>query len=961
MGNKVPNQENINNDINYDTQYKEKQREYFLNLAVNQITENETKTVSQIKPFSEIVEVKPKVEQNIEINNKPAIQQNPNTNKEIDIEHVTIEKIFRITLDKTKSDKASYIESYANCLLDSGKDLKFRVSDLDNLLITLIELEKKSILNFFMTSYHRGYELIENKYKQLLASKFGDTLKLIASYFSMIITSPENFELVLNYDDIFQSFSKYIDETTCEDEVFSLLDNLYLANEDFKENIISCFYYIINKFNQNNVKNFVDSKGSFFKTDLIKKNLQFISTWLSKGTPYFKKNVCITSHKSFLPSIHNQTSSGIGKSTILGLYFSLNIMETEFDDVKKYLSAITVNEAKAQINSVSERINLYTTQLGNLCKYLIDQKEFTSYMLLLIKINKDKLKTHSMAQMNSDGFLMNVVTSLINVFLSDFNCSSMERVITIDPKIFLSNELNDLERIEHDFAKVLTSEQEFTNKSVHEYNSYSKSFLFGHILLELALESFSKQNRQLLQQAQLLSGNPNNPEFRKLVTNLNMIYSIFKCPKFTAKLFSFLEVSIYLCFTRNNSKYSIESYLEKGESEFKTFHDDFIYYIQDESNLDISSMPVSIFKNISKVVKFLREVNPDVFSKYMETSKLLVYFSLIYSSKTKIIKNPYLRADALDIVEYLFINQEGNKKTNSLIKIFNDSLIRENFLYSLVRVFIDSERLGGSNQFYEKFGVRHKILLLIDSIKNQISIDDQLLFYAVKYKDDCILFVNFLINDLTFLADETIEKLKEIKNYQSIKADKLTFDSLNEEDKQRLEEKYNDNSQRCKNFIPLFNSSLQFMITISNTCQNLILEYKLGQRLANLINYLLQMFASKSSSALKIDNFSEFKFNPKEILNYIITIYAAFVNHKDFLNYIVSDERSFDIQNFLRANSLRTKIKVPFNVGEAFVIIVKELTSMKDSLGSKYVDFDDAPDEFLDPITAATFRIIKSM
>lgn len=552
---------------------------------------------------------------------------------------------------------------------------------------------------------------------------------------------------------------------------------------------------------------------------------------------------------------------------------------------------------------------------------------------------------HSVNPMNSDAFLINIVTTLINSFLEDFECSSLEKTIVIDTKVFTCEELAKIEKVD---STVIKSEAK-----LKQFNMYTKSFLFAHLFFGHAIESLSNLNRNLLQQAQTLSGNPTSPDFKKAVAQLNSIYGIFKCPKFIHKIMNFLEVTVYLLFTRNNSKYTIDRYRESGIDYFKDFYSDFTYFIKDEESADINAMPVLIFKNIAKFVKFMKEVNPDIFNKYVDISKSFIHFSLIYSSKTKIIKHPYLRAEALDIVEYLFFNQNNPKaQPNKLIQIFNDQLIKENFLYSLIRVFIDSERLGGSNQFYEKFSVRYKILLLVESIKSQISIDDQLIFYAVKFKDDCIVFINFLMNDLTFLAEETIEKLKAIKAYQDQKADKIGYELNSQEDKARLEELFNDNSKRCKQFIPLFNSSLQFMINISNTCQSLILEYKLGQRLANLMNYLLQMFASKNSDNLKIQNFTEYKFSPKEILKYIITVYSNFVGYNEFLNNIVQDERCFKIDNFIRASNLRTKLSVPFNVGENYVKLVGILSQKNESASSNIIDYSDAPEEFLDVITA---------
>jgi ubiquitin conjugation factor E4 B len=601
-----------------------------------------------------------------------------------------------------------------------------------------------------------------------------------------------------------------------------------------------------------------------------------------------------------------------------------------------------------QISTVSEKIYTYTNSLANIIFYLLNSNEGTTYFINLCQINKDKLKMNPPIHLvNSDGFIINAFQVLLNCYFNTQTEYALEKVIFIEPDFFKIKELNCFEKINRE-SKVeeLDVYGEYTN-----FLNETKAFYFAHILLRQALEGINKRNQHYIQQAQALSINPTSKEFKMVVTQLNSIYSIFKCNKFCSKLIQFLEITAYLCFTRNNQKYSWKMFQTKGKEHFSDFLSDFYYYIEDEESDAFNTIPELVVTNIAKTVKFLRESNPDIFSKNINTTKALVFFSLVFSSKTNIIKNPYIRAEALDIVEYLFI-QQGKKEPNKLIQIFNDKLVREIFIYSLVRVFIDSERLGGSNQFYEKFNVRYKILLLIDSVKSQITIDDQLVFYAKNFKEDCILLVNYLINDLTYMGDETIERLKSIKIYEDLKADKATYDALSEEDKKQKEEKFQEDSSRCKNTIPFFKSYLQFMISISNTCQALILEYKLGQKTANLLNYLLNIFASKTGNMLRVSKLQEYKFEPKEFLSSIIQIYTAFINYKEFWTNIISDDRSFKMENFNRALNLRSKIRLDFQTGEDFVKLVNGLASIKENVTANIIDYEDAPDEFLDPITA---------
>lgn len=117
-----------------------------------------------------------------------------------------------------------------------------------------------------------------------------------------------------------------------------------------------------------------------------------------------------------------------------------------------------------------------------------------------------------------------------------------------------------------------------------------------------------------------------------------------------------------------------------------------------------------------------------------------------------------------------------------------------------MRVFIDAERLGTANQFYEKFSIRNKIFSLIENImKTHHNIyTEKIVEFANNYKFDATKMVNLLMNDLTFLIDECIERLMEIKRYQDLKDDTEKFNAMDEETKQLENEKFNENDRRVK-------------------------------------------------------------------------------------------------------------------------------------------------------------------
>jgi ubiquitin conjugation factor E4 B len=97
----------------------------------------------------------------------------------------------------------------------------------------------------------------------------------------------------------------------------------------------------------------------------------------------------------------------------------------------------------------------------------------------------------------------------------------------------------------------------------------------------------------------------------------------------------------------------------------------------------------------------------------------------------------------------------------------------------------------------------------------------------------------------------------------------------------------------------------------------------------------------------------EYGFDPKFILTSLINIYVYFIDYKEFLEFIVKDERSFKPENFDKVISLKEdeKISIDYEVFDKFLLLVKDLKWLSKEIKANEINYDDAPEEFMDPIT----------
>ena len=312
--------------------------------------------------------------------------------------------------------------------------------------------------------------------------------------------------------------------------------------------------------------------------------------------------------------------------------------------------------------------------------------------------------------------------------------------------------------------------------------------------------------------------------------------------------------------------------------------------------------------------------------------------------------------EIFDIMIFIFSNYELQDHTKKLFSLLNEGFIKKSLMVSILKVFVDAERLGTSNQFYEKFVVRAKILILIQNINKGFGrlFEDNIKLYIEKYPEEGKKLVNNLLNDLIYLNDECIDNLKVIKAYQDLISDKERYDKLSYENKKFEENKFKDKDRMVRVQIKLFNNSFKFLLTLCNHIQNFFIENNFITNLAGFLNYSLKIFGSPLDTTLKLKNINEYNFNPNSILGILLSIYSAFYEKKEFIKAVIKDERSYNFTNFDRAKNLAANNKNITMTDDEFnkyVIFVDTLRKEEKIIKSEEINYDDAPQEFFDGLT----------
>ena len=988
------NEEKINN-INKDSDSNKN-----INIELNEIVEN---TDNKEEAKNDEIPEENKITDNEEINQNNVMEQNNNeespqtvennekqkdekqdeeapkpVKKNIDLENKTIEKVFHITLSEENPKQYLFLELFLAKLLSIGQNPSFKLENLDDIILTVINEPsiKSNLLNYLLECFHRAYEIIENRYKDTLDPKFVEIHLSIATYFGQVVSSPESFDLNITKKQISEIIKNYYLKTS-EEEFLCLFKDITINCGDDLDSLSLVLHYLFEIMHMENL-----DKQTFFKGKEIKKNLNLLLKILQE---YPKVRKVFLNDVLYNPQ--NINGRLIQALSFYGPYLSDSPLNAPPEQTRSAFKQFTNDsELKSYIN----KLNNVIETLAEVLKILeeCDDEKSINYFYSVINKNLDWQKTiKNFMNLSSISFLLNILYLCLTLFFyechkyksEDSNSKNKEYKIKSIKHINTKFCLNDQNILFSKFnviysmiCKDYIEANKFKSESV-KYNLITKLFFICHSLMGYVLPTLMKLYMDAGKAASTAFSTLgfNNPKTKESIITLKLYDVYVKNDKFVKSILEFNEITSFFLITLNNSKYAHNDELTNGvqketntikeeEDEYTVFKSDYYEYMDDKSNVVISSLPEYLLLNMVNSCVFFRQAYTDLYFRDSELVKNLVIFGLIYSSHINIIHNQHLRSQIFDILLYSFHLEEKEKNDNRLFmvhqKLLKDEFIKENLILSIMRVFIDAERLGTSNQFYERFNVRNKVLQFVNEVfkKNQEILIEDIINYANHHSDDATQMLTLLMGDVTYLIDEVIQRLIDIRNYQELKDNSELWNAKTTEQKTQEDNKFAENDRMLKAECRLLNHSLGFMTIICSCLQKYFIKEEKAERLANLLNYCLDEFTAKSSQ-LKIKNKKDYEFKPSYIMESIIKIFSYFVDYEEFIEFVVSDERSYKYENFTKAIKLKNdlnKVKVDMETSEKFDnLVYNKLNKAKELVEQKTINYDDAPEEFIDPLT----------
>ncbi|CAK9439114.1 uncharacterized protein LODBEIA_P33380 [Lodderomyces beijingensis] len=332
---------------------------------------------------------------------------------------------------------------------------------------------------------------------------------------------------------------------------------------------------------------------------------------------------------------------------------------------------------------------------------------------------------------------------------------------------------------------------------------------------------------------------------------------------------------------------------------------------------------------------------------------LFVEFATILLRCPELIGNPHMKAN---LVEILFIGSlpgpSGQEGFNAPI-FRSDHLVLNNLLYSLLDFYVMVEKTGASSQFYDKFNSRYYVTVILEELWKTPRYRNQLRDYSENNVEFFIRFIARMLNDTTYLLDESFNLLNSIHDYQVEIKRRLAGDPENEElgSTEELNGNLESAEKRAKSLMSLSNKTIELFKLFTREVPKGFVLPEIVDRLAGMLDYNLSILVGPKCSNLKVEAPEKYNFEPKKVLSDICEVYVNLASQSRFVIAVSRDGRSFDVNYFRKAeNILTTRTFTDNKIINQLRIFSQKAEENRKAEEDEELELGEVPDEFLDPL-----------
>lgn len=704
----------------------------------------------------------------------------------------------------------------------------------------------------------------------------------------------------------------------------------------------------------------------------------------------------VAQHFHEIDGFHPEGLKGIEfeKKTILGRILRLSPMLPEIAEFN-YPEGLT----KAQIHKTHESIqtehSILVGRLFNLCDRLVRaggeaRQQFLEWLADVVNNNHLRRGEHARPEkLASDGFMLNLTLILDRFsqpFLATVNLSKLDKI--------------DGTYLNHREKLIDLSEETKLNSTIQEYNEYydedklvdtplnfiSECFFLLLTYLQYGLggiymsasryTNYIKQMNEQLNKFQEMmqqqgGGGGNNPMMKMLLeTKIKPIrkqLARFKAQKQSIDMYFYnrsmqLELfeTIYGCITYFMKL--IDPAHKYPESPIQVplhdYGDDTEKMEDSEYTRKLAPVPFKYYPEIflEGIINYCHYVskfnNNPMFQNETKLDRF-VEFAVTILRCPELVSNPHLKARLTEVLFFGSLPTQ-NGHDGYMVDVFNhDETVKKNLMVSLLDFYVMVEKTGSSSQFYDKFNSRYHISFILEQLWKFDYFRQDLKKIASKQPRLFIRLIARMLNDTTYLLDESLNHLHTIGACQREISNRARGGQPTmEENDEELGKKLAESERMAKSFVQLSNKTVKLFNLFTKETPRSFVKPEIVDRLAGMLDYNLEALVGPRYNELRVKNPEAYQFDPGELLYQLCSIFINLSDEPEFVDAVARDDRSFDPACYKKAVKILYKVgKVPSaNYEKQLLKFAQEAEDKKTAEEDEAMELGDVPDEFLDPL-----------
>ncbi|KAF9241107.1 ubiquitin elongating factor core-domain-containing protein [Melanogaster broomeanus] len=621
------------------------------------------------------------------------------------------------------------------------------------------------------------------------------------------------------------------------------------------------------------------------------------------------------------------TASTFEKVTLLGPLCRLGVFSREWPSISQTYfsdpSKRTRNDVESSNAGLRGTVKSLQSSLFQIFDTLVrasaDSREAVlQYFAAAIKLNVRRAGMQVDPEtVASDSFMVNLQSVLLR-FAEPFMDARYSKMDRIDPLYFAVSNRIDLK--EETRIKA-TSEEASQWTEENKPNAATPNFIseifylcnamghYGYLRTIQTYEEFGKHLDELQRHHDMINGDGSwmgTPVQARTEAALNQMKG--EMAKIQANQLAFrvqlLEpdfVFRYIGFTNFVSTWLLRRVDPKGLHPTPTVG----LPLPQEVPMSFRVLPEYILEDVVDFFLFITRHSPD--SLGLSGKDELLTFALTFLTSTWYIKNPFLKAKINEAVHPLAL---------------------KHLMPALTHFYIEVEQTGASSQFYDKFSERN-IAYIMKAIWSNPTHREALNAEAQNV-DKFVRFINLMINDVTYLMDESLSELTQIHNIQTEMRDQAAWAARPAQYRRDRENTLRGLERHASGYTTLGKSTVGLLRDFTSETKAPFMMPEIVDKLAAMLDYNLEALVGPKCGELKVAQPEKYSFEPKRLLSDILQVY---------LN--LSDQSEF-------ARATETEL-------EQLRLFVAKVEEAKAAIEAEE-DLGEIPDEFLDPLMFTLMR-----